>query len=391
MTTKTKEYKTAMSFIIFLGVLSLFADMTYEGARSITGPFLAVLGANAAIVGFVAGFGELVGYGLRVVSGYWADKTARYWLIMTLGYICNLLVIPLLAFASHWWMAAGLMIIERMGKAIRTPARDAMLSHAAHQTGLGWGFGLQEALDQTGALIGPLLVAGVLYMNGSYQESFALLLIPALLALSTLALAYKFYPNPESLEIPNPDLTPAGIHSQRFWIYVAGASCIAAGFADFPLIAYHFEKTQVFSPVWIPIAYAISMGASGLSALLLGLWLDKYGLIVLVIVSLVSAFFSPLVFLTQGDWVWLGIVLWSIGIGAQESLMRAIVASMIPMNKRASAYGLFNMAYGIFWFVGSVTMGVLYDWSVLALVAFSIVIQLVAIPLLIIVMVKKQN
>lgn len=380
---------TATGFIILLGILSLFADMTYEGARSITGPFLAILGANAAIVGFVAGFGELVGYGLRVVSGYWADKTTRYWLFMSVGYACNLLVVPLLAFASHWWIAATLLIIERMGKAIRTPARDAMLSHAAHQTGLGWGFGLQEALDQTGAMIGPLLVAWVLYFNGSYQESFALLLIPALLALSTLALARKLYPNPESLEIPNPALVQAGIRSQRFWIYVAGAACIAAGFADFPLIAYHFEKEQIFSPVWIPIAYAISMGASGLSALLLGHWLDKYGLVVLVLVSLVCAFFSPLVFLTNGEWVWLGIVLWSIGIGAQESLMRAIIASMIPSNKRASAYGIFNMVYGIFWFVGSVAMGILYDWSVMSLVVFSVIVQLIAIPLLIMVMVKK--
>jgi MFS family permease len=380
---------SATRFIILLGILSLFADMTYEGARSITGPFLAVLGANAATVGFVAGFGELVGYGLRMLSGYWADKTSRYWLIVSIGYACNLLVVPLLAFASHWWMAAALMIIERMGKAIRTPARDAMLSHAAHQTGLGWGFGLQEALDQTGAMLGPLMVAGVLYLNGSYQEGFALLLIPALLALSTLALARRLYPNPESLEIPNPELTPSGIKSQRFWIYVAGTACIAAGFADFPLIAYHFEKLHVFSPVWIPIAYSISMGASGLSALLLGHWLDKYGLIVLVVVSFVSAFFSPLVFLTAGDWVWLGIVLWSVGIGAQESLMRAIIASMIPSNKRASAYGLFNMIYGVFWFIGSVLMGVLYDWSILALVLFSVLIQLIAIPFLIIVMVRK--
>ena len=386
----TTTRKTATGFIIFIGILSLFADMTYEGARSITGPFLAVLGANALIVGFVAGFGELVGYGLRVVSGYLADKTARYWTIMSIGYACNLLVVPLLAFANHWWIAATLMIIERLGKAIRTPARDAMLSHAAHQTGLGWGFGLQEALDQTGAMIGPLLVAGVLYMNGSYQMGFAILLIPALLAMSTLALARKLYPNPQSLEIPNPNLSPAGIRSQRFWIYVAGASCIAAGFADFPLIAYHFGKMQIFSPEWIPIAYSISMGASGLSALLLGYWFDKYGLIILVIVSFISAFFSPLVFLADGEWVWLGIVLWSIGMGAQESLMRAIIATMVPSNKRASAYGIFNMIYGIFWFVGSLIMGGLYDWSVLGLVVFSVLIQLIAIPLLFMVMIKRE-
>ena len=137
----------ALKFIILLGIVSLFADMTYEGARSITGPYLALLGASAAVVGFVAGFGELVGYALRLVSGYMADKTRRYWAMTIIGYAVNLLAVPLLALAGNWPMAAILLIAERMGKAIRTPPRDVMLSHAASQVGRGWGFGLHEAMD----------------------------------------------------------------------------------------------------------------------------------------------------------------------------------------------------------------------------------------------------
>src|SRR5579863_5442011 len=178
--------KTALKFVLLISVVSLFADMTYEGARSITGPYLATLGANAAIVGFVAGFGEFIGYALRIVSGYLADRTGKYWTITIIGYICNLLAVPLLALAGHWWLAAVLIIMERLGKAIRVPARDAMLSHAGQKMGMGWVFGLHEAIDQVGAMLGPLLVVAILYFKGSYQLGFAMLLIPALLALITL-------------------------------------------------------------------------------------------------------------------------------------------------------------------------------------------------------------
>jgi sugar phosphate permease len=172
----------AMKFIILLGIVSLLADMTYEGARSITGPYLAILGASATLVGFVAGFGELMGYTLRFVSGYFADKSRQYWAMTIIGYVVNLLAVPLLALAGNWPLAAMLIIMERIGKGIRTPPRDVMLSHATSQVGQGWGFGLHEAMDQIGAITGPLIVALILYLHGNYQAGFAFLLLPALLA-----------------------------------------------------------------------------------------------------------------------------------------------------------------------------------------------------------------
>src|SRR5476651_855839 len=203
--------KTAFQFVILISLVSLFADMTYEGARSITGPFLGLLGANAAVVGFVAGFGEFVGYALRIVSGYLADRTGKYWTITIIGYICNLLAVPLLALAGHWWIAAVLIILERTGKAIRVPPRDAMLSHAGQKMGMGWVFGLHEAIDQVGAMLGPLIVVFVLYRKGNYQESFAVLLIPALIALSILIFARWLYPQPQALEVQHDNLEPAGM------------------------------------------------------------------------------------------------------------------------------------------------------------------------------------
>ncbi|KTD69561.1 MULTISPECIES: MFS transporter [Legionella] len=389
---KNLSQDAALKFIILTGIVSLFADMTYEGARSITGPYLALLGANAAVVGFVSGFGELLGYVLRMVSGYLTDRTHKYWTITILGYTLNLLAVPLLAITDQWWFAATLIVTERIGKGIRTPARDAMLAHAGHQKGMGWAFGLHEALDQTGAMLGPLILALALYFKIGYQYCFALLLIPALCALSTLLLARWLYPRPQDLEVHHDTLEVAGMGmNTAFWLYLSGAALIAAGYADFPLIAYHFQKTGLLSPLWIPISYAIAKGFNIVSAPLLGHLYDRYGFIILVIVSFLSCFFAPLVFLGNASLALSGVILWSIGVCAHESLMRAIVAGMIPKEKRGSAYGVFNTGFGIFWFLGSVAMGVLYDISISALVIFSIAIQLLAFPFLGIVMSKLKK
>lgn len=381
---------TALKFVLLLGVVSLFADMTYEGARSISGPYLATFGASAAVVGFVAGFGELLGYGLRLISGFLADRTGKYWTITIVGYVCNLLAVPLLALAGHWWVAALFMIMERVGKAIRVPSRDAMLSHAGHNMGMGWAFGLHEALDQVGAMLGPLIVATVLYFKSSYQDSFATLLIPALLALATLGCARWLYPNPQSLDIEQETLETKGIDSV-FYIYLAGASLIAAGYADFSLIAYHFQKHMILTPSWIPVFYSIAMGVNVLTAPLFGHCYDRNGFPILIIITICSCFFAPLVFFGHFKYALLGVVLWSVGVGAHESLMRAIVANMVPKTKRGSAYGIFNTGFGIFWFLGSFLMGVLYDVSIPSLVIFSMVIQLLSVPLLWVAMIKLQR
>ena len=387
MTDVVVSQGSALKFVVLVGVVSLFADMTYEGARSITGPYLAVLGASGTIVGIVAGFGELVGYGLRLVSGYISDRTGRYWPITLFGYVVNMLAVPLLALAGSWQLAALLIVAERAGKAIRNPPRDAMLSHATKEIGRGWGFGIHEALDQIGAVLGPLLVTAVLYFKGSYQTSFAFLLVPALLALSILLLTRLCYPRPRDLEAILPELETKGF-PREFWLYVAAASLIGAGYVDFPLIAYHFEKASVVSDASIPIFYAVAMGVDALAALLFGRLFDRIGLSVVIFSALISAFFAPLVFLGGGHFALLGMALWGVGMGAQESVMRAAIAEMVPVNRRASAYGVFNGAYGLFWFLGSAVMGILYDVSLPALITFSVIAQLAAVPILLLV---KRN
>lgn len=376
--------RSAFQFIVFFGFVSLFADITYEGARSIAGAYLGILGASATTVGIVAGFGELAGYSLRFVSGYLADRTQRYWLITMIGYIINLFAVPLLALTHHWISAAILIVAERIGKAIRIPSRDAMLSYAAHSIGMGFGFGIHEALDKLGAMTGPILVAIVLFYMGNYQSSFAMLGIPALLALCILLLLRFYYPQPIKLEVEYSEFELEHFN-KLFWFYVIGACFIGAGFADFALIAYHFQKTNLLSPVWIPISYAIAMGVNSILSPLLGHIYDKKGFVILLIVTIFAAFFAPLVFLGNELLSFIGVVLWAIGISTQQSLMRAIIGNMIAKNKRASAYGTFNMCYGISWFLGSSMMGIIYDHSVIALVIFIMLLQCLALPWLFVV------
>jgi MFS family permease len=373
----------AMRFVVLLGIVSLFADMTYEGARSISGPWLAMLGASATVVGVVAGLGELAGYGLRLVSGYVSDRTGRYWLVTMVGYIVNLAAVPLLALTGRWEMAAVLLIAERVGKAIRTPARDAMLSHATAQIGRGRGFGLHEALDQIGAVIGPLLVAGVLLRRDDYRLGFALLVVPALLSLGVLDAARRRFPQPHLFEErASVELEPVAL-PRIYWIYLSAVALVAAGYADFPLIAFHFHHEAVFSDSWMPVVYAVAMGVDALSALVSGWSFDRFGLVVLAGVVLLSSLFAPLVFLGGAPVALTGMALWGIGMGAQESIMRAAVAGMVTSHRRGSAYGVFNAVYGVSWFLGSALLGVLYDVSLPTLIIFSVVVQLAAIPVLV--------
>ena len=380
MSSKNLHQAAAWKFIILVGVVSLFSDMTYEGARSITGPFLGSLNANATIIGIVSGLGEFIGYALRLVSGYLTDRLGKYWAITFVGYALNLFVVPVLALAGNWEFAALLILMERLGKAIRTPARDAMLSHATTEVGRGWGFGFHEAMDQIGAMLGHLIVALVLYLNGGYRAGFAYLLIPAILAVLVITIAARLYPHPQHLEVTVPKLETKGL-TQPYWLYVVAVGLIGAGYADFPLIAYHFGKAAVAPPNWIPIFYAVAMGVDAVAALILGRLFDRLGMPVIMAVSMLSALFAPLVFLGGFNLALLGMVLWGIGMGAQESIIKAALAEMVPRDRRATGYGIFNTGFGLFWFLGSALMGILYDFSLGSLIFFSVVIQLGSIPI----------
>jgi predicted MFS family arabinose efflux permease len=380
--------KLAFRFVLIIGVVNFFADMTYEGARSIVGPFLGSLGARRSLV-LLPDSVRWVGYGLRSVSGYFADKTHRYWAVTFVGYAINMLAVPALALAGNWPLAAALVIAERTGRAIRKPAVESMLSHAGQSIGQGWVFGLNEAMDQTGATLGPLITAWVLYRRGGYHHAFAVLLISALLCLTVLFVAWSLYHRPDELQGKSAQpLTSKGF-SRTYWLYLGAGALIAAGFADFSLIAFHFQKSATVAQGLVPVFYAVAMATGAIASLIFGKLLDKLGLPILLVAFGVPAFFAPLVFLYGTKLELIGMILWGMGMGAQDSCLKAVLAAVVPSEKRSTAFGVFDTGFGIAWFAGSAIMGLLYDKSIPALVAFSMALQILALPIF--VLAKNQE
>jgi MFS family permease len=367
-----------MRFIVCLGMVSLFADITYEGARSITGPLFKGLGASAAQVGFVTGFGEFCGFTLRLASGLLADRTRAYWTLTILGYSINMFAVPLLAFAGNWPVAAILVIAERTGKSVRAPARDVLLSEAAHSVGQGWAFGLHAAMDQTGAVIGPLFVAWAVARTHSYSPAFLYLAIPAAIAIAMLLAARTVAP---SYEHAAPETSASKNLPRVFWWYVTAAALLAVGYCDFPLIAFHFERTSIASPATIPLLYAVAMTMNGAMAPVFGKLYDRYGLAALAGGILISMLALPLAFFGGLGMAIAGVACWGIGMGAMDAILRAGIAKVVSMDKRGRAFGAFNAVYGLAWLAGSSAMGLLYESSVAALVALGVVAQLASAAL----------
>jgi MFS family permease len=384
------DRKVAFQLIILLGIVSLFGDITYEGARSISGPYLATLGASAGIVGMVAGAGEFLGYGLRLVSGYFADRTKAYWLMMFIGYVL-IGAIPLLAFAGHWQLAAVLLIVERMGKGIRSPARDTIISYAGKSIGRGWAFAIHEALDQVGAVIGPIILSLSLSISGSYHEGFTILWIPTLLALVALIIANRKAPLPQRLETR----TEAGKQnvkarlSRIFWLYAVFTFFSGAGLANFQLISYHIKTQAIVPDAQIPILYAIAMGVDAIIALVIGKAYDKLGLITLAAIPVLTLPIPFLGFSNTFSLILFCVILWGSVMGIHETIMRAAIADLVSVERRGVAYGIFNTVYGTSLFIGSAVMGFLYDFSINYLLAFVVMMELLAVPALL--LVKKSS
>jgi len=370
----------AFRLILLMGIVSLFGDIIYEGARSITGPYLLFLGASAFAVAFIAGFGEFIGYAARLVSGYFADRTQSYWIFVIIGYLM-IGAIPLLVFADAWEVAAVLIIIERLGKGVRSPAKDTILSHASRQVGRGWGFGIHEALDQIGAVLGPLIFAASIAVSGGYKEGFALLALPFVLLVAALIMAYRNVPDPVILEASGTRENPVESDQlPRFMLpYGTFTVLTMAGFAVFPLIAYHFSAASVVPDAQIPLFYAIAMAADAFFALVIGRLYDRKGISVLVVVPLVNI---PVAFLAFSGGYYLaltGAILWGLSMGAQETILRAALADLTSIKKRGTAYGIFNTLYGTAWFAGSLVLGWLYAMNLQALILFSVLMQVAAL------------
>lgn len=396
-----KKLSQAMLFILLFGIVSLFSDMTHEGASSIRGAYLSILGASAGTIGFISGLGELIGYSMRYLFGRLTDKTKLYWPMTIFGYVLDVLAVPALALTGEhgWIFACILLVIQRMGKAIKKPAKDTIMSFAASQEGVGKSFGIQEVLDQIGAFLGPVLLYLVMLFKTDgttfqiYSFCFAVLAVPGAITIFLLLVTKHKFPNPEHFEPEPKEYIPFKM-KKEFILYIAGISLFAFGFIDYSLVIMHVsrqyadlashlsETSSLVSSGSLPLLYAGAMLVDAVSALVFGLMYDKKGVKALVWSTIISAPFAVFVFAFHSfPMVLIGIALWGVGMGAQESILKAAVTSMVPKASRATGYGIFECSFGIFWFLGSWLLGVLYDISIPAMIAISVIAQLAAIPL----------
>ncbi len=373
---------SAFGLLILFGAISLFADMNYEGGRSVTGQYLKLLGTSALALGIAAGLGEFMGYALRFISGTLADRSRKYWTLIGIGYVVQLSSLPMMAFVSGWQLAIVFLFTERLGKAVRKPAHDAVVSFASSKTGTGLGFGIVEAMDQLGAFIGPALFSLLFFLKSgesleTYRFGLLLLFIPAAVVVILVFIAKLAFPKPEAFELPGarPLIGTKGF-PKMFWILTLSAGLMAAGITDFPLIGLHLLGTGLFPEEAIPLLYSGAMAIDAAGALLFGILYDKFGVKALTGLFIVEIFTAPLIFLGGFPGIILGMALWGISTGTQESTLKAAVGDRVEPGKRGRAFGLFHTVFGAFWFAGSVVIGWLYDsWGSMPVVVFSLVMQ----------------
>lgn len=384
-------------FVVWFGVVALLGDILYEGARSVTGPLLAHLGASALVVGVVTGIGETAALLLRLVSGPAVDRTGRFWEWTIAGYALTVVSVPLLGLASALWVAAGLVILERVGKAVRAPAKDTLLSHATAATGRGRGFAVHEAIDQTGAILGPLLVAGVLVLSGDdYTPALLVLAVPGLALLVLVAWLRRQVPDPRVYEPPptpvddpvpatvpaTPGSTGDGPLPGAFWAFAAFTALTMAGFATFGVVSFHLVEADLVAVAVVPLVYAGAQLVDAAAALLTGWGYDRIGPGVLVALPVTAAVMPVLAF-TSTAWVAVaGALLWGVVLGIQESTLRAMVADLVRPGRRATAYGVFGAVVGSAAALGGALAGALYDVSIPALVTVTVAVQAAALLVL---------
>jgi len=382
---------TAIRFILVFGIVSALMDMVYEGARSVTGPYLGTLGASALLVSVVTGAGEAVALVFRLVFGRLADRPALRWTLAISGYGLTALSVPLLGITNALWIACLLVLAERFGKAVRSPAKDTMLAEAGSSLGQGKAFALHEALDQVGALVGPLVVGAALALSGNYGPGFLLLAVPGLAAMLVLFRLKRRVPDPGAYETRLPvvgAIPPEGVPlappsaapmPRQYWLYAAFSSLTMFGYATFGLLSFHAVATGLLEPALVPVLYAAAMGVDAVAALLSGWLFDRVGLKVLLVLPVLAAAVPWLGFSNNAALAVAGALVWGAAMGVQESTMRAGVAGLAPAARRGSAYGMFTACYGLAWLAGSFLIGLLYEQSVPALAVTITVVQAVAL------------
>jgi MFS family permease len=372
-----------------LSLLSLFADIVYEGARSISGAYLNILAAPAIAAGILS-LGELMSYVMRLVGGVVAQKAASgrtYWAIIFLGY-ASTLVVPLLALAGSWELALTLFFLERLGKGIRAPPRDVIIAEVTEGIGRGKGFGLHELLDQVGAITGPLIVSLVIALRGypeGYRAAFWIMWIPWILSMSMLMLAARLYPEPRVIAAAKEKTSGSSktTLNRRFWIFLAGSILTMLGFLHWGVISYYAQdsvKIGLLSAEEIALLYLVAMAVDAAIALPIGALYDRLGVKSIIVAPISAALIAPSLFTTPGrPGFYISAVFWGFTMGIIETIMRAAIADIVPAEARSMAYGIYSFGIGLGWAASGMLLAYLYQVeAIMGIIAFCAIMEAAA-------------
>ena len=380
--------------VMLLGVVSMLGDIVYESGRGIAPDYLYYLGASALLVGLTSGVGELVGYGMRLISGPLADRSHAYWLFIFLGYGL-ILSIPMMGLTNSLWLVMAFVVTERLGKALRSPSRDAVVSVVSRGIGSGKAFGLHEFIDQIGAIAGPAFLGFLMLLSGNnFSFSLQSLLPFYVLMMVVLYLTYRRVGGTVE-QMRKQGGSEEGSLSKSFWMYAGAVLLNTAGLLPIALILYNGSKIlHASGQLWlIPFLYVIVQLVDAPMALVSGYLYDKVGTRFLSIpfgLSVLPMVFSSLVGLPG---ILLACVSYGLVLGMQESIYRAAVADMVPLGRRGSAYGFFNVMLGVGTFISGAFFGVMLDSSapLMLMFVFVVVAQVVAIILLLMARHEKRQ
>jgi MFS family permease len=374
--------KTAYTAILVMGIVSMLGDIVYESGRGIAPDYLLFLGASALMVGVVSGAGEFIGYAMRLVSGGLADRTRAYWFFIFVGYGL-ILAIPLMGFTTSFELVMLLLVLERLGKALRAPSRDAVVSIVSKGIGSGKAFGLHEAIDQIGAIVGPLIIGGVMfYTLNNYSISFKFLLVPYALMLVAMAHTYSRIGKTVNIETKN-TASSKGSLNKSFWLYSGAILFNAVGLIPVALIL--FKGSSIVQPLgenWIvPFLYVVVQLVDAPMALVSGVFFDRIGVKVLVVPFVLSIFPAFLILYGGLVGVVAACIVYGLVLGMQESIYRAAVVNLAPLSIRGYAYGIFNVALGIGTLFSGAVFGFFIDqgYSVLVMTGFALIMQVGAL------------
>ena len=390
-------------FVLFFGLVSLLADMVYEGARSIIGPYLAGLGASATLVGIVAGAGEFIGYSLRVFSGYLVQRRGNYWTWTITGYALTVLSVPLIGATNVIAPVLVLYGTERLGKAVRSPAKDTLLSYASTQTGRGTAFGVHQAMDQAGAMAGPLLLALVLSQHAEdYSLAFGVLIVPGVLVLALLFWLRHRVPDPLVYEVdvsappaPKGAVPGGGDGNTRvrlpvlLWQYIGTIGLLSLGIASFPLLAFHALTQHLLTAAQVPLLFALAMFVDGLSGLLMGRFYDRLGPRVLLVVP-AAAGVAAIAFTQNALLIWVGVAVWGLVHGVMDSTVKAVVTELVVPASRSIAFGWLALVRGFGLLAAGAALGLAYDQSMTLAIWLILAVNAVALIALVSVLARLR-